>query len=539
MTAPVVRTETLGGSKLSRAARAGECAEWYRAIPRGVDDWRAYGREVAASVSSRWLDDLGDAIAPAGRAAERLQRSAGGKGLVVTTGQQPGLFGGPLMSLVKAISARALADTLQETLGIPVAPIFWAATDDADFDEASVVSVALDGGARELRMEQRAPAGTPMARVPIGDDVLALAERLREAAGSAPHASYLDAALRAYQPGAMAGDAYVALLRELLAPLEIAVLDASHASVGRAEAPLLQRAVSNADAIAAAVRRRGEAIHGRGFTPQVEEVPGLSLVFLNSNGTKRRLSLADAASLGALDDHSFLSTTVLLRPVLERAILPTAAYVAGPAEYAYFAQVTAVAEALGTPAPVVVPRWSMTIVEPRIQRLLDELGVNAEALADPNAVEGRMAREQLSPDVAGTLRTMRGHVASDVDALRTRGAGVVADPVLDGVQRSIEHRIERLERRVLAGVKRRETELMRKIATARGALYPHGAPQERKLAYVPFLARYGPELLDAMVAAAQSHARSLVAGAPSVSAASESATGAAPGSASASAPARV
>ncbi|MEO6877133.1 MAG: bacillithiol biosynthesis BshC, partial [Gemmatimonadaceae bacterium] len=427
-----------------------------------------------------------------------------------TTGQQPGLFGGPLMSLVKAISARALADALQDTLGLPVAPVFWAATDDADFDEAATVSVALDGGARELRLEQQAPAGTPMTRIPMGEDVLALAERLRDASGSAPHASYLNGALRAYQPGATVGDAYVTLLREVLEPLEIAVLDASHPSVAVAADALLHRAVANAAAVAQAVRRRNDDIVARGFVPQVDEVPGLSVVFLNSSGVKRRLSLVDAAALGALGDHQFLSSTVLLRPVLERAVLPTAAYVGGPGEFAYFAQVTAAAEALESPVPMVVPRWSVSVLEPRIARMLEELGVAPEALADPTAVEGLVARRQLSPDVDAALRALRGATASSVDALRAANDALVPDTVLDGLQRSIEHRVQRAERRFLAGVKRREGDVMRQIATVRGALYPHGAPQERKLAYIALLARYGPELLDELLAAARAHARALV-----------------------------
>ncbi|HTE47138.1 MAG TPA: bacillithiol biosynthesis BshC, partial [Gemmatimonadaceae bacterium] len=208
--APVIRTEPLGGSPLSRAARVGELPQWFRAAPRGVDDWRQYARGVIESVPSTWSDQLVDAIEPSGRAAQRLARSANGAGLVITTGQQPGLFGGPLMTLVKAISARTIADELQETLGIPVAPIFWAATDDADFDEAAVVSVALTGGARELRLEQRAPAGTPMTRVAIDGEISKLAADLREACGSAPHRSYLSAALEAFHYGAMVGDAYVA-----------------------------------------------------------------------------------------------------------------------------------------------------------------------------------------------------------------------------------------------------------------------------------------------------------------------------------------
>ena len=523
MSSCIVRTESLGGSKLSRAARDGQLRDWYVPAPSDRAAWVDYAARVRASVNADWFEQLHDAIAPSGRAAARLEQSAGGRGLVVTTGQQPGLFGGPLMSLVKAISARALADTLQEMLNMPVAPVFWAATDDADFDEASVVSVSLDGGARELCLEPGAPTGTPMARVPMGDDVLVQAEYLREASGSAPHAAFLDLALDAYRPGVTVGDAYLTLLRAVLEPIEIAVLDASHPSVARAGDALLRRAVSRAAAVADAVRARSEAIVARGFSPQVDEVRGLSLVFLNSNGTKRRLAVADAATLGSLTEHEFLSSTVLLRPVLERAILPTATYVGGPGEYAYFSQVTAVADALETPAPMVMPRWSASLIEPRIARLLEGLSVAPEALADPNAVENLIARRRLSPDADAALHALRGATVSGVDALRAANDGLVPDAVLDGLQRSIEHRVQRAERRFLAGVKRRETDVMRQIGTVRGALYPHGAPQERKLAYIAFLARYGSELVDDMLEAARGHARALVADTPSLGRPSSSA----------------
>ena len=445
--APVVRTESLGGSPLSRAARAGQLPQWYPAIPRGDAQWRDYGRSVAASVSSTWLEDLSGAIDLTGRGGQRLKRSAGGKGLVITTGQQPGLFGGAMMTLIKAISARAIADVLQELTGIPVAPVFWAATDDADFEEAAVVSVSLDGGARELRMEQIAPAATPMARVPIGSDIRALIPRFREACGSAPHASFLDGALYAFHEGAMVGDAYVALLRQILEPLEIAVLDASHPSVARAGDALLRRATTQADHIAAAVHHRSGEIAAAGYAPQVDEVAGLSLVSLNADGTKRRLSLRDASALGELPKDQFLSSTVLLRPVLERAILPTAAYVGGPGEVAYFAQVSAVAEALGAERPVVVPRWSATIVEPRVQAILDEFALTAESLADPHAVDGRLARERLSPDTAQALSTLRADITSAIERLRSTNSDLVPLTVLDGVGRSLAHRLERLERR--------------------------------------------------------------------------------------------
>lgn len=467
------------------------------------------------SVPPTWADQLFDAIEPSGRAAQRLARSANGAGLVITTGQQPGLFGGALMTLVKALSARAIADELQKTTGIPVAPVFWAATDDADFDEAAVVSVALNGGARELRLERRSPAGTPMTRVAINDEINGLAAVFRQACGSAPHRSFLVNAVDAFHDGATVGDAYVTLLRQILEPLEIAVLDASHGSVARAAAPLLSRAAAQSQRVADAIHTRSEAIIAAGFTPQVVEVAGLSVVFLNADGTKRRLTLAEAAGIGELRGEQFLSSTVLLRPVMERAILPTAMYVGGPGEVAYFAQVGAVAEVLGVDAPIVAPRWSMTIIEARMQEMLDEFGITAEALADPYAAETRLARERLAPDAAVSLSALRAGLTADLNRLRSASDGVVPGVVFEGAQRSLEHKIERLERRLVAGVKRREADVMRQLATCRGALYPHGSRQERKLSYIPFLARYGPALLEQMLDAARAHARTVIATTPS------------------------
>lgn len=509
MSDPIVLSEPLGGSALSKAARAGELPQWFVPLPSSHQGWDAHARRVLDSSDARWFERLEPAIAPTGRAADRLRKTTGGRGLVITTGQQPGLFGGPLMTLAKALTARALADVLQETLGIPVAPVFWAATDDADFDEAARISVALDGGARELCLEQRAPAGTPMARVPMGPEVARLAELMREACGSAPNTSYLDRTLAAYRDGAMVGDAYVSVLREVLEPFEIAVFDVSHPSVAQASTGLMQRAAQRAEAVAAAIKQRNHEIESAGYRPQVDEVPGLSVVFVNEHGTKRRLTQDEARAFTPRDD-AWLSSTVLLRPVLERALFPTAAYVGGPGEVAYFAQVSAVADALDVPRPLVVPRWSTTIVEPRIQKLLTKLDASMAELSDPHAVETRLARARVAPDIRSSLDALRADLASNLEALARANDGIVSSDVTDGVRRNIEHRLDRLERRIVAGAKRRETELMRDIGTARGALYPHGVRQERKLGWLPFLARNGPSLAHAMIDAARVHAQTLV-----------------------------
>ena len=278
--------------------------------------------------------------------------------------------------------------------------------------------------------------------------------------------------------------------------------------------------------MADALHARDEAIGSAGFSPQVDEVAGLSLVFERprSGGDKRRVPVAEARAVAADRDAargSVLSPNVLLRPVLERAILPTVAYVAGPGEFAYFAQVTAVASALELDAPLAVPRWSTTILEPHVVRILSRLGVDEGDLAEPHRAEGRLAREALPPTLTGALAGLRRELDRQTSALSTALAASdlpLPAQVIDGAQRNIRHRLDRLERRIVAAAKRRETETMTQLGTARGSLFPLGTRQERALNILPFMARHGTMLVDRMIAAARVHARGIVteraAGAP-------------------------
>jgi bacillithiol biosynthesis cysteine-adding enzyme BshC len=514
MTLPRVITEELGGSPLAQAAQRGELRQWYIERPRGIAAWRAYLDHVRASRRENWLRALAPAFDPRGAAAERLQRVIDGDGVVISTGQQAALFGGPLYTLVKALSALALADVLQRDTGIAVAPVFWAATDDADFEEASsatILDAGGDGGVRALRLRAPAHAGIPMNDV-LMPGVEQLVEQLAEACGSVAEPREIDVVRQVYTSRSTLGGAYLKQMRALLEPLGIAVLDASHTALRRAAKPVLSRALVGAGAVERALRERHAAIRAAGYEPQVDHLPELSLVFAGEpSGEKHRVSVPDAAKLVTTAETQALGANVLLRPIVERFIMPSAAYIAGPGELAYFAQVSAAADELNVPTPLAVPRWSATILEPRIERTLLRLGVSREELRDRHAVEARMAKAALASDVSEALRKLRHDLESDVAALEVADRDDLVPPAsLQGLRRSLLHRVERVERRYLAAVKRRETNTMREIATASGALYPEGKRQERVLNFVPFLARYGAPLMDLMRAEAERHASGLV-----------------------------
>src|SRR6185312_4334604 len=180
-------------------------------------------------------------------------------GVVVTTGQQPGLFGGPIYTWSKALSAIALADAIEEASGIPTAPVFWAATYDADYAESSVTHVAQDGRVLTLTAPQPAVTGRGMDDTPLGDVGDAL-RALADAAGAAAAPHVLDVVRRAYSPDRTVGGAFVALLRALLEPFGMPVLDAGHRAVEAAARPALTRALADAAGVDAALRARSAAL---------------------------------------------------------------------------------------------------------------------------------------------------------------------------------------------------------------------------------------------------------------------------------------
>ena len=511
-----VLTRSLGESPLARLALDGDApGGWYGALPRGADGWRTRAEQVRLEFAERdWLGALGDAFDASGAAAERLARVAAGGGIVVTTGQQPGLFGGPIYTWSKALSALALANGLEQATGVPVAPVFWAATYDADFAEASVTHVALGSQVKRLQMDPPAVPGREMRDTPLGD-VSQLASVLERAAGSAADPAVIEMVLAAYSRDATVGSAFVVLLRHLLEPLGIAVLDAGHPAVHAAEGPLLMEALRKADVVDDELRSRERDMRVLGHDPQVAHVDGLSLVFAESNGERVRIPIAEAAVAARDGTRVDLEPNVLLRPVAERAIVPTAAYVAGPGELAYFAQASAVAAALGAPELLAVPRWSGMIVEPHVQRILERHGLAIDDLQAAHAALGRLARERLSDRVRAALAGYRealDRAAEELSsALTAAGEPDVPDAVLSGARNSIGHRLDRLERRILAASKRHHEALTRDVETARASLFPLGRPQERVLNLMPMLARHGEPLLLAMLARASEHASALIA----------------------------
>lgn len=460
---------------------------------------------------------LADAIMASVTREAALARLAEPGAFVVTTGQQPGLFTGPLYTIYKALSIAALARVLERQWGRPVVPVFWVAGDDHDFAEASQASwISAEGGLVTAALPPRpldAPL-TPMYRLPLGPEVEAILESLAAELGTAEFGgATIDWLRRHYQPQATVAESFGGALAELLAPVGVAVLDSTHPSVKRAAARHLVRALGLARELDRDLGHRAEELRVGGVDSGVSVGDGATLVMLEGsqgrdrllidNGgfmTRRGRERFDLAALQniAATEPQRLSPNVLLRPVVESGLLPTVAYLAGPGELKYLALTLPVYERMRIPRQLALPRWSGILVEPKVERVLQKFGIELDDLVAPaGALETKLVRSQLPEEAVRAIDQLRLALESGYEALGRSATEI--DPTLarpvQGARNQGLNGVNDMERKLLQHLKRRQETELGQIAKARVMVLPDNKPQERVLSVAPFLARHGPGLV--------------------------------------------
>lgn len=447
-------------------------------------------RRPRAGVPHRVSADVLEAVLP-GPGRDRLAK---GEVLVVTTGQQPGLFTGPLYTIHKALSAVALAARLERERQVPVVPVFWAAGDDADFAEGNHCAF-LDaaGDAQSLVLRDR-PTDAPqlsLFRERCGEDATRALEEFRT---KTPDSEFKAAVLTwlgaAYRPDQNLADAFAEAINTLLTSHGLAVFSAHAPSAKRAAAPLLLKAL--------------DVVLPDGLSPVLVEGK-LGRDRLRADGkafvtrrSEERFSRADLEGI-AKTSPDRLSPNVLMRPAVETALFPTVAYCAGPGELQYLPDSAPCHAALGLIPQTPVPRWSGVLIESKVEKVLERHRITVDDLKPPaGALEGRIAKGALPPETLEILERLRAAVTIDYDALAKRAAAI--DPTLERTVQSARNQVlggtQDIEKKLVASVKRTHETLTSQIVKARAALYPLGVPQERSLTVASFLLRYGPALLD-------------------------------------------
>ena len=430
--------------------------------------------------------------------------------VAVVTGQQVGLFSGPAYTIYKALTAVKLAERLCSQ-GLPAVPIFWLATEDHDFAEVDHVwtfnahhePVALRGSAT-ANSGQR-PVGS------ISFDTVPVAE-LREALKDFPFGEEVTAHVEAaYRPGSTMGESFRDLLKGLLARFNILYLDPLAEDIRQIRAPFLARAATMGTGLKNRLDERNKEIVEAGYHAQVHVEAQTSLLFLLEGERRVGLKFQNGEYVSARDGRftgeqlaaraADLSPNALLRPVMQDYLLPTVAYVGGPAELAYLAQSQVLYEELLGRMPVAMHRSGFTLLDSHAAKLLDRYHLPWPVIYEgEDGIRSAIARQLVPPAVEQAFAESGREVKHALDGLGSSLANF--DPTLGAAlaksRAKIEYQLGKMERKVARESLQRDDRAGAEAHFLAGLLYPQKHLQERFYSILPFLAKHGFELIDTL-----------------------------------------
>jgi len=431
--------------------------------------------------------------------------------VAVVTGQQVGLFSGPAYTIYKALTAARLARKLTES-GTPAVPIFWLATEDHDFAEVSK-SWVFDAGQSPVELDiaavDAAPAGENGRQRPVGGIEIKNPpiDQLRRALAGFAHADEVMAAVEnAYRPGVTMGEGFRRLLASLMGQLGLIFLDPLDPAIRKISVPLVSEALGAAPELKARLLERSQELMTAGYHAQVHLEAKTSLFFLLENGERVPLRRKDSEFADLRDRAADVSPNALLRPVVQDYLLPTVAYVGGPAELAYLAQSAVLYDRLLGRMPVAMSRAGFTLLEPRTRKLLERYGLTLPQIFDhPDTLKDRIAHTLVPDSVEQAFADTAAKVADQIERLRAELERF--DPTLaaafDKSRAKMVYQLEKSRRKAARETMRRDDRAQADASYLIGLLYPHRHLQERFYSILPFLAKHGLDLVDQLYDAVQ------------------------------------
>ena len=425
-------------------------------------------------------------------------------------GQQAGLFGGPMMTLLKALAVAKAARALSEQLNRSVVPIFWIAGDDHDFDEANHTFL-LDRQGSLCRIEY---AARPSVRLPIGQvqfgDSAALDASLatvRETLGETEFTGELyDLLGRSYTTGDTFVTAFGKLMAAFTAEYGLILFSPNDADVKTLARPFFRSVIEKQDELHRFLTQRNQAVLSARYHLQVQKQDEAVHLFVDLDGRKpvhrngdrftvgdRAFAKSELLELLETEPERF-SPDVITRPLLQSWLFPVAVQMGGPSEIAYFAQGNVLFDLFERPLPIHLARPTLILVEKRHAKLIDEFGIVFEEIAgDIEQLVNRILSSNFPEDIETRYEQLRSDIRSQIDNFSEKSLGF--DPSLREFANQtfgkIDFALKTFEGKLFSAHKKRSTDMREKIYRLQTALHPNNAFQDRSLNIANFIARYG------------------------------------------------
>ena len=441
-------------------------------------------------------------------AREAGARLADPRTVAIVTGQQAGLFGGPAFTLYKTLTAVKLAQKVAAEHNVPTVAVFWVESEDHDWEEVASCSV-LDADFHRRTVELPPPTGaghTPVGLIRLSDRIDATLEELRAILPPTEFTpSLLDDLRRIYRPGIGVADAFVQWLEQLTGDLGVVVFDGSDQAAKPLAGPIFAQELQHAGRTWQLASEAGNRLATSGYHVLVPGTSQEGVALFRLDGSRTPIGPGECGDLAteALTRPEGFSPNVLLRPIVQDALFPTICYVSGPNELAYLGQLRMVYEHFGVPMPLLYSRASATVLDSASARFLAKHDLPFEALqARDESALNRLLAASLPESVDRAMRAADEAVDKSMAALIASVSAI--DPTLEGAAQStlgkLHHDLATLRGKVISAAKKRDETLRRQFFRAQAQAFPDGVPQERGIGAISLLNRYGPALVQRLVA---------------------------------------
>jgi bacillithiol biosynthesis cysteine-adding enzyme BshC len=482
---------------------------------------KVQARDIPRNALAAILSEQNRGYGCGSRTLENIDKIVRDRACAVVTGQQVGLFSGPLYTVYKALTAVKLADRLNQPGSGCFVPIFWLASDDHDLAEIDHL-VLLD---QENRLQEiRCPTPSGESKIPASKILLPpeIEDCLRRAGGLTRDSEFKAAVLAglgdAYRPGRSWAEAFARWLTGLFESRGLIFIDPGDPRLKELGRDVFCREIAEKSAATRPALAVTEKLRRAGYGEQVHLHEGILNVFFAERERRtiqwsgdsfeikdpaRKISPAELLELARKNPGSF-SPNVLLRPIYQDAVLPTVAYIGGPGEIAYFAQLKGVYEKFGLPMPVIYPRKSATILESKIGRVLEKFGLDVpDFWRDPEGLIADLGKDQIPEALSRALGAARAD--TDLDFASLAGEIAAFEPTLRESVRLAQGKVNQqwtfLEKKIGQAATKRSEIAARQLRAAADHLYPNRNLQERVFGVVPYLIKYGLSFLDRIDAA--------------------------------------
>lgn len=445
-----------------------------------------------------------------------IEKLAADKACAVVTGQQTGLFSGPLYTIFKALTAIKLAESLNQNRRGSFVPVFWLASNDHDFAEIDHITL-LDGENRIRSIQYKSPSAaprSPVSHIELSGEISDCIQQLKDFTyDSEFKPEILSELSSAYRPGRTFVEAFARWMTRLFKSYGLIFIDAEHPVLKELGKDVFYTEIARNSPSTQAALTTSRTLRQKNYHTQIQLHEGTLNVFLVEgerhslqswkNGylvkeTQQTYRKEELLELVEEQPYVF-SPNVLLRPLYQDSLLPTVAYVGGMSEVSYFAQMKDVYTSFNLPMPVIYPRKSLTLIEKKVGKALQAYSLDIQDIwGDADAEIKKIIRDRIPPALANAFSVTTSHIDNDLADIKRQTPPFEPglEKSVDLTTRKIRQHIRLLEEKFLKAYKKQDAIMMNRMQLAKNSLFPNRRLQERTFTISPFLIKYGFALID-------------------------------------------